>query len=55
MNEHINFEILAESIQNSLIETLKDKSVDELKALDWFSLETDFFIVKNKAAFSNAA
>ncbi len=55
MNGYINFEVLSESMQDSLIETLKNKSVDELKALDWFSWETDFFIEQNKALFSNAA
>ena len=55
MNGNINFEVLSESIQDSLIETLKDKSVDELKVLDWFSWETDFFIEQNKALFSDAA
>ncbi len=55
MNENINFEILSESIQDSLIETLKDKNIAELKALDWFSWETDFFIEEQKALFNNAA
>ncbi|VAW66549.1 hypothetical protein MNBD_GAMMA10-3051 [hydrothermal vent metagenome] len=55
MNGHINFEILSASLQDSLIKALKDKSVDELKVLDWLSWETDFFIEQNKALFSNTA
>ena len=55
MNGYYNFENLAESLQDSLLETLKDKSVDELKVLDWFSWETDFFIEQSQDLLIKAA
>lgn len=55
MNGYVNFEMLIESLQDSMLETLGDKSLDELKALDWFSWETDFFIEQNKKLFDKAA
>jgi len=55
MNKGIKFEVLSESIQCSLKETLKNKSINELKVLDWFSWETDFFIEQSKVRTSDVA
>ncbi len=55
MNGYVNFEVLSESLQDSLLETLKNKSVDELKMLDWLTWETDFFIEQNQDSFNKAA
>ena len=51
MEIKVDTEKLAVLLQNSLSEVLKDKPLCELKSLDWFSWETDFFIEqKNKEA-----
>ena len=55
MNGNIDFEVLSEVLKDSLIEILKDKGVDEMKVLDWFAWESDFYIEKNKAVLSNVA
>lgn len=48
MNGFIDFENLSKSLQEGLKASLSDKSPEELKSLDWFSWETDFFIEQKR-------
>ena len=51
MEIKVDTEKLAVLLKESLTEILQDSDTSELKSLDWFTWETDFFIVqKNKKA-----
>jgi hypothetical protein len=39
--------ILPEQLQNAMQEVMEDKALFELKALDWFTWNTDYFIEEN--------
>ncbi len=40
----MNTESISEIFQKAIYEALKDKPIEELKTLDWFTWETDFFL-----------
>ena len=48
MKDNINFDIFTENIQEAISKTFESMPLDELKKIDWLTLETDFFIEKDK-------
>lgn len=44
----IEIEIFAEQLQTNIMQSIASKSLDELKQIDWFSWNTEFFIEKEK-------
>ena len=48
MNNKIDFDLLNNKLTQALLECFEDMTIDELKKLDWLTLETDFFISKDQ-------
>ena len=44
----INYNKLSETLKTSFNKTFSQMTIEELKKLDWFTYETDFFIEKDK-------
>lgn len=44
MKTSIDFESLQNALVDSLIQCLENMPTDDLKALDWLTLETDHFL-----------
>ena len=45
---HNDIEQLQSSLSRAFKEVLQDKSVEELRKLDWLSLNADFWIAQDK-------
>ncbi len=44
MENFVGLNKLQELFQDAIHEAVKEKSLEELQTLDWFTLETDFFL-----------
>jgi len=44
----INYECLSENLKKSFDKAFSEMTLGELKKLDWFTYETDFFIEKDQ-------